>query len=427
VEVAPVTDEPSLPLIDAPALRPDLEKTPLTYVSDYWLQLGDRVKNKIVLIGREDTPGIMVGEGLALTSIRAAHDFLARQREAAVAKKSTRESQATATAEPESPFKLIGVDSKRNLALFELREPRAAAVFLLTDPSQLRPGVFVAAVSLGANRRLRITPGHLVSVKPEPEAAGGEGSLEVSIGFPKSMQVAAIVDLDGGLIGIAVASVDGMRVFSSAAVPDIVEGLRQSGRCRAIEVGALGEQARTLLGVKTGVLVERVRQDSFVPAPSLREGDVLLEWNSQSVNSSDEFQKLYDASEPGSLVRYRVLRKGSHVTGATVMPGLDCRPVREPLFHSSVIGMTLRWAPSEPGPNNRLEQGWRVVAVAPDSAASRAGLQPGDLIVAADDKDLRLANRTSVFKDFERRPRPMLLQVWRDERIKLIVVGADAG
>ena len=35
----------------ASALRPDLEKTPLSYYSDYWRQVGERVKPKIVLAG----------------------------------------------------------------------------------------------------------------------------------------------------------------------------------------------------------------------------------------------------------------------------------------------------------------------------------------------------------------------------------------
>ena len=59
-----------------PIVRADLEKTPLTYFSDYWNQLGGGLGNNFVTVGPTATPAILIGSNLALTSSRAAEAVL---------------------------------------------------------------------------------------------------------------------------------------------------------------------------------------------------------------------------------------------------------------------------------------------------------------------------------------------------------------
>ena len=71
-------DESSLPLMLPPvSRRPDLEKTPLTYFDDYWGQLRERVQEKVVLVGPDATPAVVVMPGVALTSAKAGEAVLA--------------------------------------------------------------------------------------------------------------------------------------------------------------------------------------------------------------------------------------------------------------------------------------------------------------------------------------------------------------
>ncbi len=55
-DTEPATTLPT-PVVTRPALRGDLEKTPLTYFSDYWAQLGEEARDHIVLVGPGPTPG----------------------------------------------------------------------------------------------------------------------------------------------------------------------------------------------------------------------------------------------------------------------------------------------------------------------------------------------------------------------------------
>ncbi len=75
-ETAGQEDTPA-PVPSPVSRRPDLEKTPLTYFDDYWRQLRERVEDKVVLVGPNRTPAVVVMPGLALTSAEAGDAVLA--------------------------------------------------------------------------------------------------------------------------------------------------------------------------------------------------------------------------------------------------------------------------------------------------------------------------------------------------------------
>jgi hypothetical protein len=124
-------------------------------------------------------------------------------------------------------------------------------------------------------------PGHLIAA-PAPSASdlGPEAgdSLEVFVPAAPSPSAAAIVDLDGNLVGAIVRGGEGRRVFSAESLYRAVARLRAHPTCRSIEVADLDPAVRRLLHVEAGVAVERVAREAFGPAPSIRAGDVLVEW-----------------------------------------------------------------------------------------------------------------------------------------------------
>ena len=236
-EAAP---EPPTPLL---TLRPDLEKTALSYTADYWLQLGERVRASLVLVGRDGTPGVVVAPGQVVSALRAADELLAERLEATAARERDRaksgssedagtvdgqgEPSAEGTGPPSElePFSPTGVDPEHGVALFKLGNTVSATPVQRANPDAFRPGAHVAAVSLTAGNDLRITPGVLVSVEegsgyPEQDASIGE-RFDVAIPFPPGTRTAAIVDLDGGLLGVAIESPSGIQVLSVGTVERI--------------------------------------------------------------------------------------------------------------------------------------------------------------------------------------------------------------
>ena len=454
VEATNQQDRPA-PLPPPAPRRPDLEKTPLTYFDDYWSQLQERVQDKIVLVGPDATPAVVVMPGLALTSAAAGEAVLAeldRQRlvnpppavaapgdepagegaletsgseapaiEANVADEAD-EADEPAESTPEPPsYGLIAVDRDRGLSLFGV-DTTQVTIFELIPPALAPSGSYVGAVTRDRSGRAAIAPGHLVAARAE-SLGPSDPSLVVSMSVA-GPGATAIVNLDGALLGVAVDRGEGTlghSMLSSSVVLRVVAELQRQTRCRALVVSELDMPVRELLGLDGGLLIEQVRDAAFAPEPSLRPGDVILEWDGEAVTTVEDFENRSDALATGALVRYRVLRGRRRLAGGTILPDRDCRPLDDPPVQLMRYGLALRWA-AQAGAETT---GWRVAATVPGGPAATAGVAPDDVVLAvdgqlADDPDAR-----AVFDQMERRGEPTLLTVQRADRVRILALVPD--
>ena len=405
--------EPPRPTI----LRADLEKTPLTYVSDYWAQLAEQTGPHLAMIGEPPIPAVLVGPRLAVTIAEAAVALLeAKTREALTGAPETDAAPAPTPADESGSFELRGWDSDIGLALFDVTRAGGPA-FTLTDPRGMPSGSYLGAVTLDPDGTPTITPGHLLTTVDTESAVARAGDLVVSMDLPSTVDVAAVVDLDGALVGLAYRTAVGLRVITATELLSLIEELETETVCRGVEVADLGDEVSTLLALQTGVLIEYVHAEAFEPEPSLRAGDVLLEWVGEPLQSAEQFHALYDAQEAGELVRYRVLRSGRRVSGGTIMPGAGCAPPRPDPVRLSAYGFAVDWVSAADD-----EPGWQVVAVAPDGPSAQAGVEEGDWLVTVDRTAVDGEGDRSVLERAAEGSGPLLVSIRRDERVKLLAV-----
>jgi membrane-associated protease RseP (regulator of RpoE activity) len=373
------------PPSEAPG-RPDLEKAPLAYLSDYWLQLGNRVRQCLVRVGPQGAPGVLLAPDLALTALPPAGE--------------------TGASAP------LAVDPDLGVALFQLATNSGGAPLATVDPNSLRPATLVAAVALAPDGGLEITPAYLTA------APTGETHVDLQLStLPRPPpKVAAVVDLDGRLVGGMFAGAEGPRLFWATELAAAAERLRRSPPCHAIQAASLDEAARKLLGVRGGVVVSWVRSLSFGGQAPLREGDVLLEWNGQAVGDVEGFDALQDAAPPGGAVEAVVWRSRRRLALNLVLPGRDCRPAGEPPVSFRELGLTLRW--SEPRGETA---GWRVMGLEPEGPGAKAGLRDGDRLVAINGLELTRQSAREL-DSLIAAPRPVLLRVRRDSGASLHVL-----
>ena len=429
------------------ARRPNLEKTPLTYFDDYWGQLRARVENRVVLVGPAATPAVVVMPGLALSSAAAGEAVLAELERARLVRapesaaalerrdagltddrsgdgEPPDDGDATPADEPETPVAtvrphgLIAVDRDRGLSLFEV-DPSRYEAFQLVPPAAVPSGAYIGAVTRDRTGRAVINVGHLVAARAE-ERAAGDPSLAVSMSL-SGPGATAVVNLDGELIGMAVARGDAGQapyLFSSSVIRRMVADLQEQRPCRALVVAALDPAALDLLGLSNGLLIEHVRQDAFYPEPSLQPGDVILEWDGQAVTTVEDFDVRSTALEPGALVRYRILRGRRRMTGGTILPDDDCRPVADPAVRLERYGLALRWSATGP----TTEGAWRVAATASGGVAATAGLEPGDLLLAVDGRPVEDPDDRGLFERLEQRGGSALFTVRRADQVRMLAL-----
>ena len=428
--------------------RPDVEKTLLAYESDFWLQLAQGVRNKISLISSQHVPAVSVSPTLAVASISAAEELIRdRQKRRLLEDRAAQEpAEASGSAEPskepgggtavsrlgassgqedtEQSPRFVAADGRLGLALFEWPAPTEDP-FSLINPASLPPGSFLAAITVEADKRLRISPGYLVSAEKTGISESEAESFEVSFDLGDAPATAAVVDLDGNLAGLAVRSSEGTRLLPAPLVSRLVKRLTERAPCYGIEVTDPPASAAKALGLGNGVFVERVLEQSFEPSPSIRPGDVILRWAGKSMESADQFYAIYDAQPPGSLVRYAVRRGGQRIAGGTVIPGRDCRPIGKPPLSLARMGMILEWSERSPEEQEGPAADWRVTVLIEDAPAAESGLQLDDRILSVNGLPLNRRNAERLFSPWEKLDRPLALLVKRGDRLKLLAVSAD--
>ncbi len=388
----------------APTLSVDLDKTPLSYFSDFWLQLGNRTRQRMVLVGSLKAPALVITPSLGVTSLRIARESGLREPGGAVRR-------------------IVAADSETGLTLLELSSP--GTVFEASDPTTLHPGQLVAAVSLSPDHRVLVAPGHLMAgpLAAPAEVTAAADFLDVAVTLPRSAKLSAIVDLDGRLVGACYDGRGRSRVLSAGALFRLVERLQTSPFCRTVEVGEVTASVREALGIKGGVVVERILQDAWAARPSLRAGDLLLEWNGKAVGSPDEFERWYEATPPGTATTYLARRGKRAIRGSIVMPDANClTPLEQPVMLPNT-GLTLERQTEPDAPAGA--PGWRVLAVTPGRAAARGGLQPDDSIVAVDGQAFDESTNPDDVQVLDQAKAPTLLTVRRRERTLIVALGGQ--
>lgn len=399
---APSAGEPGA---RTPALGSELDKAPLSYLSDYWFQLASRTRSRLLRVGASGTPAVVIADRIAVSTCEA--------------------SQRLGTAAPERPetsgSRLLASSIVTGLAIFELEASASSTPFELAEPSSLHPGMLIAGVSLDAEGRLQVMPGHVISsssASPSSREGIGYASLEVSIPLV-SARLAAIVDLDGHLVGVAFMSSGTLIQLSARALANEVDRMRRHPICMSVEVEELDPAVRKLLGIAGGVVVQRVERASFPEGAPIRMGDVLLEWAGRPVSTASEFESVYASQQPGAPVPFVVRRGASRLVGRLSMPGSDCRAAEEESLALPSMGVELAPAPR----NVEGNRGWIVERVAPASPASSAGLENGDLVLGVNGGSADRSEVLRALRDAERRKSRTLVAIRRDGRARLLVLG----
>ncbi len=173
------------------------------------------------------------------------------------------------------------------------------------------------------------------------------------------------------------------------------------------------ERAKALkLKEEYGVEITTVEPESPADKAGLKPGDVVLEYNGQRVEGTQQFVRLVRETPPGRTVRLTVFRNGSTqtVTAAVAerkrrdfnvpVPKIDeeIRMKLKDFTPPDVPRVTMSWRAGvlgiegEPLRGSQLgdffgvKEGVLVRSVMKDTPAEKAGIRPGDVIVRVDDR-----------------------------------------
>jgi hypothetical protein len=229
------------------------------------------------------------------------------------------------------------------------------------------PPVLFAAVPTTAGA-VSVTPVVLGTLTPRPSTAwrGETWLLSPGVSLPPG---AFLFTTDGSLVGVIVDE-DGERALVPAnSLYDAINTLRSAQEPAArgwlgVRVAALTPRLVRATRVNAGVVVTTV--DSRSPSAGvLSPGEVITAINELPIGSPADWRAAIGRLDTGAVVETRIQYQGDE---RVVRLTASAQPEDDPS-----LGARFR----------RLRQGAEVLSVAADSAASAAGILPGDVITLA--------------------------------------------
>ncbi|HZY17885.1 MAG TPA: DegQ family serine endoprotease [Ramlibacter sp.] len=290
--------------------------------------------------------------------------------------------------------KVLGSDPKTDVAVLKI-EARGLPVVQLGDVKALRPGEWVAAIGSPFGFENTVTAG-VVSAKgrtlPDDSAVP---FIQTDVAVNPGNSGGPLFNARGEVVGInsQIYSRSGGYQGVSFAIPiDVATRVQQqivaTGKVQHARLGVSVQDVNQALADSfkldspRGALVAGVQKGSPAEKAGLQPGDVIREVDGQPVVASGDLPAAIGLARPGDKVRLQVLRQGKSVELTAALAAADDKVAAAAAPDAAPqgrLGLALR-------PLDRDEQrevgsaGLLVEDVS--GAAARAGVQPGDVVLA---------------------------------------------
>ena len=310
---------------------------------------------------------------------------------------------------------LKGKDSRADLAVIKIEASNLSAA-KLGDSDNLKIGQFVLAmgnpfgISTGyENPEPTVTLGVVSALHRYLPAAPGRASFEDLIQTDAAINPgnsggplvnikgevigvnAAIITRSGGYegIGFAIPINKARRILNS-----LIKGEKILYGWLGVSIQDLNEDLKNYFGIKekNGVIVVRVFKNSPAEKAGIKEGDLILKFDSASVSDTRELVSLVNRSEVGKVVTATILRGTKEINlkikiGARPEEIEKIKTVEVTTFRGMEVDDITPYLKERF--RIREKEGVVIVSISDNSPAGKSGLNIGDVIIKIGDKIVR--------------------------------------
>ncbi|MFP5075714.1 Do family serine endopeptidase [Rhizobium sp. YIM 134829] len=307
--------------------------------------------------------------------------------------------------------KLIGKDSRTDLAVLKVDAKRKFTYVSFADDSKVRVGDWVVAVGNPFGLGGTVTAG-IVSARGRDIGSGPyDDYLQVDAAVNRGNSGGPTFNLAGEVVGIntAIFSPSGGNVGIAFAIPasvakDVVADLMKDG---SVSRGWLGVQIQPVskdiadslgLAEASGALVVEPQPGSPGEKAGIKKGDVVTAVDGEPIKGPRELARKIGAMKPGSTVDVSLWRGGKSISVDLKIGQLPDDPQQasaepseqqgenEPASEKALANLGISVSPAEDG------QGVTISSVDPDSDASDRGVKEGEKIVSVNNQEVKSAD-----------------------------------
>ena len=307
--------------------------------------------------------------------------------------------------------KVVGRDSKTDVALLKIDAGGDLPAAPLGDSSQLRVGEWVMAIGNPFGFDHSVTAG-IVSAKGRFIPGSYNDYIQTDASINPGNSGGPLIDLQGAVIGVnsAIYTRTGSSMGIGFAVPinlvkEELQELRTTGKVRRGWLGVYIQKVTAPLAESLGLqeprgaLVADVLKDSPAMAAGLRRGDVIVAYDNKPIKDSQELPLMVGETPVGHKATVKFVRgRAAHEVAVTITPSREeeiekTLSMQEQAPSMSGAGLGLNVENITPELALRLgmtaKRGVVVTEVQPGSSADDAGLRRRDIILEVDRKPIK--------------------------------------
>lgn len=219
--------------------------------------------------------------------------------------------------------KLVGTDSKMDIALLKIDTDQKLDYTVFADSDNVKVGEWVLAVGNPYNLNSTVTAGIVSAKARNLDASGIQSFIQTDAAVNPGNSGGALVNTKGELIGIntMISSMTGSYVGYSFAVPSnmarkIIEDIMEYGNVQrgilGVEGGELNAKASKELGISetSGFYVNRVTKNSGAEKSGLTKGDVIVKLDNTTISTYSELATYINTKRPNDKVKVTYIRNG---------------------------------------------------------------------------------------------------------------------
>ncbi|WP_377188452.1 Do family serine endopeptidase [Ruegeria meonggei] len=317
---------------------------------------------------------------------------------------------------------VIGTDPLTDIAILKIDAGESLQAVDLGNSDVIRVGEDVVAIGNPFGLHSTVTTG-IVSAKGRNISQGPYAEfIQTDAAINKGNSGGPLFNMEGEVVGVnsAIYSPTGGSVglgfaVTSNIVEHIAADLRDDGQVSrgwlGVSIQNVSPEIAAAMGIdaSAGALVSDVVDGS--PAEGiLKQGDVILTFNNEPVDSSSDLPLLVGTTKVGTDSVLTVLRDGAEQQlELTIGQHQSASAEIDKSVDETVSGTALGVTVAPLTDSNRSQMGVAenvdgvvVTDMAPDSPAAKAGLQPGDVIVKLGGQDTATPDALKAALDSEK-------------------------
>jgi serine protease Do len=286
--------------------------------------------------------------------------------------------------------KLIGTDSKMDIALLKINADEKLPYSAFADSDQVKVGEWVLAVGNPYNLTSTVTAGIVSAKARNLDTRGIQSFIQTDAAVNPGNSGGALVNTRGELIGIntMISSQTGSYVGYSFAIPSnitrkIIEDIMEFGNVQrgilGVEGGELNSKASKDLGINDteGFYISKITKNSGAEKAGLQKGDIIKKLDSQKIATFSELSGYISTKRPNDKVQVTFTRDGETKTVPVTLIKYD-------IANTEFKGLQLEDIDTADKKKYRIGYGVRIKDINNEALAPYADQLKGNIILSVD-------------------------------------------